>query len=588
MGRAKEPTAAASVDLIAIQKCRTGFIAVGVASALINILYLTGSFFMLQVYDRVIPSKSIPTLIALSILAVLLYAFQGVFDTVRSRLLVRIAGVFDEVMSARVFRAVLQAPLQLGNGTDGMQVQRDFDQVKGFMTGSGPGAFFDLPWMPLYIAICFLFHPVIGITAVIGALLLVVLTFMNNRSTQASAKAAHEMSMRRNNFLGAAHRNVEVIQAMGMTGDLERLWQKQNTDFRDRSQTNADVANTYGAAAKIFRTLLQSAVLAIGAVLVIEGKASGGIIIASSILTARALAPVDQAIANWRSFAAASQSWKRLNEILKRLPDQSEPTPLPAPKRDLRVETISSGPPGSREILVNNVSFGVKAGSAVGIIGPSGSGKSSLVRAITGVWPLFRGSVRLDGAALEQWSEASLRRHIGYLPQDVELFSGTIAHNIARFDSDMDIQAVITAARTAGVHDLILRLPNGYDTLIGPGGSTLSAGQRQRVALARALYRDPFLVVLDEPNSNLDSEGEQALTQAISAVRYRGGIVLIVAHRPSALEATDLVLMMREGKLFAFGPKDEVLARLLRPDAGQINQDRPTPLKVVGAPERPE
>jgi ATP-binding cassette subfamily C protein PrsD len=587
-GETKSIASGDDVDVIAIKKSRRGFIAVGIASALINILYLTGSFFMLQVYDRVIPSKSIPTLVALSVLAVLLYFFQGVFDVARSRVLVRIAGVFDEVMSARVFRAVMNAPLRMGGETDSIQLQRDFDQVKGFLTGSGPGAFFDLPWMPLYIVICFMFHPVIGIAAIIGALLLVLITYFNNRSTQASAKEAHETSMRRNSFLNAAHRNAEVVQAMGMTGELERLWQKSNDAFREKSQANSDVANTYSAFAKIFRTLLQSAVLAIGAILVIEGKATGGIIIASSILTARALAPIDQAIANWRSFVAAGQSWKRLRTVLESVPVITEPTELPSPQRDLRVEAVSSGPPGGRHILVNNVTFAVPAGSAVGVIGPSGSGKSTLIRAIAGVWPIYRGWVRIDGAALDQWGENSRKRHIGYLPQDVELFSGTVAQNISRFDADMDVDSVIHAARMADVHELILRLPNGYDTQIGAGGSALSAGQRQRVALARALYKDPFLVILDEPNSNLDGEGEQALAQAIKAVRNRRGIVVIVAHRPSALEAVDLVLMMRDGKALGFGDKAEVLSRVLRPEGNQIRQEGAASLKIVGAVDRSE
>lgn len=576
------------VDVLAIKKSRRGFIAVGIASALINILYLTGSFFMLQVYDRVIPSKSIPTLVALCLLAVFLYFFQGVFDVARSRALVRVAGVFDEVMSARVFRAVMSAPLRMGGDVDSIQLQRDFDQVKGFLTGSGPGAFFDLPWMPLYIAICFLFHPIIGIAAIVGALLLVLITYFNNRSTQASAKEAHETSMRRSSFLNAAHRNAEVVQAMGMTGELERLWQKSNDAFREKSQANSDVANTYSAFAKIFRTLLQSAVLAIGAILVIEGKATGGIIIASSILTARALAPIDQAIANWRSFVAASQSWKRLRTVLASVPVAAEPTALPSPQRDLRVEALASGPPGGRHILVQNVTLAVPAGSAVGVIGPSGSGKSTLIRAIAGVWPIYRGDVRIDGAALDQWGEASRKRHIGYLPQDVELFSGTVAQNISRFDEEMDVDSVIHAARMADVHELILRLPNGYDTQIGVGGSTLSAGQRQRVALARALYKDPFLVILDEPNSNLDGEGEQALKHAIKAVRNRRGIVVIVAHRPSALEAVDLVLMMRDGKALMFGDKGEVLSRVLQPEANQIRQEGPAALKLVGAADRTE
>ncbi len=565
----------------AMRRSRGGLIAVAVASALVNLLYLTSSFFMLQVYDRIIPSRSIPSLIALALLALLLYAFQGAFDLVRGRILVRISGVFDEVMSRRVFKATLKAPLKGRAAGDGLSLLRDFDQVRSFLSSSGPSAFFDLPWVPLYVGICFLFHPIIGIIAICGALILMVLTYLTNRSSQASTKRVHELATERNALASAAQRNAEVVQAMGMADELADNWSARNDAHREVQCSNADTVNGYAIVSKIFRMALQSGVLAAGAVLVIENMASGGIIIAASILTSRALAPVEQAIANWKGFVAAQQSWSRLRQMLALLPETVSPLALPAPSHELSVEAVSSGPPGRQELIVQGVSFTLAAGSALGIIGPSASGKSSLVRAIVGLWPVYRGSVRIDGAALGQWDDAALGRHIGYLPQDVELFAGTVAQNIARFRRDAKAEEIIAAARNAGVHDLILRLPKGYETEIGPDGSMLSAGQRQRIALARALYRDPFLVVLDEPNSNLDIDGEMALAGAIAGIRQRVGIVIVVAHRPSTLSSVDLVLAMRDGQALAFGPKDLVLAKVVRTE-NLTEQPRHAALKVVG------
>ncbi|WP_075291177.1 type I secretion system permease/ATPase [Pararhizobium arenae] len=572
----------ASEPAQALRNCKTAFIGVGIASALVNILYLTGSFFMLEVYDRVLPSRSIPTLIALCILALLLYAFQGAFEMMRGRMLVRIAGALDEAMSARIYRTIVQAPLKLRTHGDGLQALRDFDQVRAFLSGSGPSAFFDLPWLPFYILICFLFHPMIGIVSIIGSLILIVLTFLTNRGTQAPSKRASEAGNMRNAFAQSSQRNAEVMQAMGMLGRMSRKWDERNETYREENRLTSDVGNGYGALSKVFRMALQSGVLATGAVLVIEGLASPGIIIAGSILTARALAPVELAIGNWRGFVSARQSWGRLNELLKAMPERDAPLELPAPRERLTAEGLAGGPPGAQRLTFADVNFTLRAGSALGIIGPSASGKSSLARALIGIWPAFRGSARLDGAALDQWDSDRLGRHIGYLPQDVELFAGTVAQNIARFEEGATADAIVAAARAARVNDLILKLPNGYETEIGDGGAALSAGQRQRVALARALYNDPFLVVLDEPNSNLDAEGEQALSEAIMSVRQRGGIVIVIAHRPSALAAADMVLMMNEGRMQAFGPKEEVLSKILRQDNRQPQVAGPATLKVVG------
>jgi PrtD family type I secretion system ABC transporter len=549
----------------ALRQCKAAFIGVAVMSGLVNILYLTGSFYMLEVYDRVIPSRSVPTLIGLSVLALVLYGFQGVLEAIRSRILARIGAALDESLSGRVFDIIVRAPLKGAIPGDGLLPLRDLDQIRSFLSGSGPSAFFDLPWMPIYIGICFLFHPYIGIAAIAGSLILAGLTFLTDRATKAPTQAATGHGLRRNGLADSSRRNAEVLAAMGMQQRLAARWALANREYLSANQTVADVGGGYGAGSKVFRMALQSGVLALGAWLVIHAEATAGIIIAGSILVSRSLAPAELAIGNWKGFVAARQSWRRLTDLFAKLPATEQPHTLPAPTQTMAVEGVSVAPPGTPRVVVQDVSFTLEAGQGVGVIGPSASGKSSLVRAIVGVWPPIRGKVRLDGAALDQWSSTDLGVHVGFLPQEVELFAGTVAENIARFEPNAPSELVIAAARASGVHDLILRLPEGYDSRIGEGGAGLSAGQRQRIGLARALYRDPFLVVLDEPNANLDSEGENALTQAILSVRQRGGICIVVAHRPSALAAVDLILMLADGRVQAFGPKDEVLKRVLRP-----------------------
>jgi ATP-binding cassette subfamily C protein len=369
----------------------------------------------------------------------------------------------------------------------------------------------------------------------------------------------------RNGISEGARRNAEVVHAMGMAQRIGTRWSEANASYLAHQQRTSDVAGGFGAMSKVLRMLLQSAVLAVGAYLVIDGQATGGIMIASSILTSRALAPVELAIANWKGFVSARQGWRRLRTLLEADVRADDPLKLPAPRTVLAVENAGAGAPGGQRFAVQDVCFQLKAGSGLGIIGPSASGKSSLARMIVGVWPTWRGKVRLDGAAIEQWLPEDLGRHIGYLPQDVELFAGTVAQNIARFDVNPKSEAIIAAAKAANVHEMILQLPDGYETQVGEAGAALSGGQRQRIALARAIYGDPFLVVLDEPNSNLDNEGEQALTNAIMSIRARGGIVVIIAHRPSALAGVDQVLVMGEGRMQSFGPKDEVLSKVLRP-----------------------
>lgn len=549
----------------AVSACRRTFIAIGLFTAAINMLMLTGSFFMLQVYDRVIPSRSIPTLTALIILVSILYAFQGVLDFIRQRLLVRVARGLDERLSKYAYRAVVQLPLITGSTRDGLQSVRDLDQIRTFLSSLGPTALFDLPWMPLYLGLCFVFHFWIGIAALVGAILLVALTLLTEAFSRAPIKASSGFGAMRMGLIEGSRRNAEVLRSMGMTDRMADRWNRSNTLYLDAQQEASDVGGGLGAASRVLRMLLQSVVLAVGAYLVIKQEATGGVIIASSILTSRALAPVELAIAHWKGFVGARQSWRRLSESISKLLNAIPPMMLPPPKSTLAVEAISVAPPGVQRLVVQNASFQLEAGQALGIIGPSASGKSSLARAIVGVWQVARGKVRLDGAAIEQWELEHLGTHIGYLPQDVELFDGTIAENISRFEIKPEPSQIIEAAQLAGIHDLILRLPDGYETRIGESGSALSAGQRQRLALARALYGSPFLVVLDEPNSNLDAEGDQALTRAIAAVRKRGGIAIIVAHRPAALSAVNLVLVMANGQIQNFGPKEEVLKQVLEP-----------------------
>ena len=559
----------------ALHACRGAFIGVAVMSCMINLLYLTGSIFMLEVYDRVLPSRSVPTLVGLVILAAGLYIAQGVLDLIRGRVLIRIGTSLDEALNARVFDTVVRLPLTAGSRNEGLQPLRDLDNVRAFLSGMGPGAFFDLPWLPFYLAICFAFHVMIGLTALIGAIILVTLTVVTEYMSRVPARQAMGLAARRNDLAATSRRNAEVLVAMGMSGRLTRRWSEANQNYLSGNQRASDVAGGLGAIAKVMRMTLQSAVLAVGAYLVIHQEATAGIIIAGSILSARALAPVDLAIAHWKSFVLARESWHRLNRLLDQLPAQASQTKLHDPSKVLSVEGVSIVPPGDQRLIVQDVSFALQAGNGLGVIGPSGSGKSSLVRALVGVWQPVRGKVRLDGAALDQWSSDVLGRHVGYLPQDVELFAGSVAQNICRFDPEASSETIIAAAKEAGVHEMIIKMRDGYDTQIGEQGTALSAGQAQRVALARALFADPFLIVLDEPNSNLDTEGDEALTRAVRAARERGAIVVVVAHRPIGIEAVDQLLVLRDGRMQAFGPKDQVLGQVLQ------RVTPPSPIKIV-------
>jgi ATP-binding cassette, subfamily C, bacterial PrsD len=555
-GKAAESTSR-SEAAVAVSGFYMALLGVGLFSAVINLLYLTGSFYMLQIYDRVIPSRSISTLVALSVLAATLYVGQGLLDFLRARILVRIARSLDERLSPRVFTVLGRLPL-LGR-TGGHQPLRDLDQMRSFLAGGGPLGFFDLPWMPFYIAICFFFHPLIGFAALFGATILIVITLCTEALTRKPVKAAALHGAARASVAEATRRNAEVLAAMGMAGHVAAIWQDINQKHLRAQEKASDVAGSLTGVSKTMRMGLQSAVLGIGAYLVIQGEASSGIIIAGSILAARSLAPIELVLAHWKGFVSARQSWTRLQQLFAMVQVPESLLSLPRPFARLSLDNVIVVAPGEQRVVVSEISFTLEAGSGLGIIGPSASGKSCLARALVGIWTPARGSVRLDGATHNQWTPEKLGRDIGYLPQDIELFDGTIGQNIARFDPTAEAAVVIRAAEQAGVHEMIVGFPKGYETQIGEAGTALSAGQRQRIALARALYGEPFLVVLDEPNSNLDAEGEQALTRAIVRVRERGGIAVLIAHRPSALAAVDHVLVMANGTAKAFGPRDQVL-----------------------------
>lgn len=536
-------------------------------SGVVNILALAGSFYMLQVYDRVLPSQSVATLIGLSLLMFGLYAINGFLEYLRARIMSRVGTRIDRTLTPQVFHAVQVLPLKSRGAGDGMQPLRDLDAVRNFMSGMGLSALFDLPWMPVYLFFVYMLHPSLAIVALLGALVLIILTIVTEYRSSTPLKAAGQAGSQRLALAETARRNAESIHAMGMSRSLGLRYQTLNDEYLAHQLKASDAAGGIGNVTKVIRMLLQSAVLGLGAYLVIKNELSAGAIIAASITVSRSLAPIESAIGHWKSFVSARISAKRLGDLLAAAgEDDSNIIDLPPPRNQLHVESLVVAPPGQREAILKGVSFTLERGDALGVIGPSGSGKSTLARALVGVWqPLTPASaIRLDGASLDQWTPEKLGRHVGYMPQEVELFDGTVADNIARLDLQAQSDDVVAAAQTAGAHELIVRLPNGYQTRMGESGKSLSGGERQRVALARALYGKPFLVVLDEPNANLDAPGDTALTEAILNVRKRGGIAVVIAHRPAAIVACNKVLVMANGQARAFGPKDEVLRNMLQ------------------------
>ena len=540
-------------------------VGVAIFSGVVNLLTLSGSLYMLQVYDRVIPSRNIATLLGLSLIVLLAYLLQGYFDALRTRMLGRIGALFDASLQEPIHVALAALPLKGTRPVLAQQPLRDLDQIRAFLSGIGPTAFLDMPWMPMFLIVLFLFHPVIGITALLGAGAIVAMTVLTERQSRGAAKTAMECSAHRQVLADATRQNAEVIRALGMTGRLTTRWSQANERFLQENIRVMDVNANLGSSAKILRYVLQSALLGVGAYLVVNEQASSGIMIASSIVMGRALAPIEVALSTWKQLAAARQGIERLRDILKAtaLP-KSPDVILPAPCRQLHVQNLTVTAPSSERTIVSNVSFSLDAGAGLALLGASASGKSSLVKALVGVWPASKGVVRLDDAALDQWRLDDLGRHIGYLPQDVALFDGSVAENIARFEEDAASEAILEAARVAGAHEMILRLPDGYSTRIGEGGVLLSAGQRQRIGLARAVFGNPFLIVLDEPNANLDASGEHALAKAIETLRRGNRIVIVVSHRSSVLTSLNMAMVLHSGSTVAFGPREHDLAQLAR------------------------
>ena len=556
------PLRSAHPDLAAaLKECRQAFLSVAIFSGVANLIMLAGPLYMLQVYDRVLASRSVPTLIALSLFLLVAYAFQGGLDIVRSRLVVRIASMLDLRLERSVYDSLIRLANQNRSSTEAHQPVRDLDQIRSFLTGPGPTAIVDLPWTPIFLAICFLIHPWLGFAALGGALILLVFTILTERRSREPVRATAQSAGARSATAELTRRSSETVVAMGMAKTLASRWQQVNERHRAASTQASDVIGSFGSATKVVRMLLQSAMLGLGAYLVIRQELSAGAMIASSIMMGRALAPIEIAIGNWRSLINARQSLLRLSNVLGKLRTACERTTLPKPVNCLDVEHVAVAAPGGNTTILADVHFSLAAGEAVAVVGPSAAGKTSLIRTLTGVWSPARGKVRLDGAALEQWDEDALGSHVGYVAQNVEFFEGTIAENIARMSLTPDSDAVLAAGLAAGAHDMILRLPAGYDTRIGDASTMLSAGQRQRVALARALYGGPFLVVLDEPNANLDSEGEAALHKVLGELKARGAIVVIISHRPSALEQCDKILVLSNGAQQTFGPREAILRR---------------------------
>jgi PrtD family type I secretion system ABC transporter len=534
-------------------------VCVGLFSAVINLLMLVGPIYMLQVYDRVLASGSVPTLVYLTVAAGGLILAGALLEGARSRVLVRLAGRADGLFSEALFARLHETAL--AGGGDRAQPLRDVETVRGFVTGSGLFFFFDAPWVPLFLAFVFLLHPLLFAVALTGAAILFALAMATELATRRLLAEATGHAVAATDFAASALRNAESAEAMGMLPGLRRRWLEHHRAGLALQALASDRAGILTAVVKFVRPVLQVAILGVGAWLVLGHEITAGAMVAASIIMGRALAPVEGAIGTWRGFVAARAAFARVKALLSAPGRRTSALPLPAPAGTVTVEKLVAAAPGGTAAIIKGISFGLEAGEALGIVGPSAAGKSTLARLMVGVWTPANGHVRLDGVDIAAWNHLEVGPHIGYLPQEIELFDGTIAENIARF-GDADADAVVAAARLAGVHDMILRLPAGYDTAIGRSGTVLSGGQRQRIGLARALYGNPAFVVLDEPNSNLDSIGEHALRQALTALKRRGTTIVVVAHRPSVLGAVDKVMVLRDGMIEQFGPREEVLATL--------------------------
>jgi ATP-binding cassette subfamily C protein len=551
---------------------RSLYWATAVFSAFVNMLMLTGPIFMLQVYDRVLGSRSEATLVALAVLVAFLYACMGVLDFVRGRVLARIGARFQARLDERVFRASIDhaATTQTATAVSGV---RDLETLQRFLASPVLGSFFDLPFTPLFLFGIFIFHPWLGYLAIGGGAVLVLITVANQRSTRMPVLAANAASAEAERMSERLRSEADMVQSLGMRGAAFTRWQALRGKSLGLSVRASDAQGGYTASTKTFRLFLQSAMLGLGAYLVLRGELTAGAMIAGSILLGRALAPIEMAVGQWSLVQGAARSWQTLAKLLTDVPPPTTRMRLPRPRAILDVNQVTVIPPGEQQAALRLVSFRLEPGQAIGVIGQSGAGKSTLARALTGVWRCAGGKIRLDGASLDQYEPDELGKYVGYLPQTVQLFDGTIAENIARLDPAADDAAVVAAAKQADAHDMILKLPNGYDTRVTMQGGRLSGGQIQRIGLARALYSDPVLLVLDEPNSNLDNEGSMALNAAIRALKEDGRAILIMAHRPAAIQECDLLMVLDGGAVKALGPRDEVLAKTVR-NAGDIRTAR--------------
>lgn len=552
-----------SAITLAFRSLRGGFFAIALFSLTINLMMLAGPLYMMQVYDRVLTSQSFETLIALSLLLAGVFIASGFLDLVRSRILNRLGSRFEAKIGSSVFDAVMKRNVD-GRGESGDSWVQDMNVFRDFISGNTLIAFFDAPWVPIYLAILFVLHPLLGVLGTGGAFVLFLIAYTNDRLSRAPMQATAAGRRQTDGIFHMCERNAETMRAMGMNTDLRRRWTFLQSSVNYLKTIAQDRSSTFTIVSKTFRLALQSAMLGLGAALVISGEASGGVMIASSIILGRALAPVDQAIGQWRTFRGAVSSYNRLNKIVLTYPAPARSMTFPKAHKSVEVSIQQAGSPTAERAMLSGLSFAMAAGDVVAIIGPSGSGKSTLARMLASVWLPQRGEVKLDGVATSQWNSDDLGAQIGYLPQDVELFEGTIRENISRFSEVANDYDVLNAAMAADVHNMILQLPDGYDTRIGPEGQFLSGGQRQRIGLARALYGDPFLLVLDEPNANLDATGDVALRRAVQMAQKRKAIVVVITHKPSTLDAVQKVLVLENGRQQAFGAKEDVLRATTR------------------------
>lgn len=559
----------------ALKACKGSFLSVGFFSLFVNALMLVPTFYMIQLSGRVVPSSSISTLIMLTLIMTVLMLTLGSLEWVRSRIMVRVSNRLDSLLSRDVYRASFKKALSSGGMDASAQSLNDLTSLRQFLTGNGLFAFFDAPWLPIYTAVMFLFHPWFGWMTVGSAVVLIVLAFLNQHFTGKALTEANQQSVIANLQTTKNLRNAEVIESMGMLETLMARWNVRQRRVLALQSDASDKGGIVSSISRIFRLWAQSIMLALGAYLVITHEVNPGLMMAGSLLLGRALAPIDQMIGSWKGFVAARVQYGRLNDTLEKLNAEPKRMALPDPEGHIQVENLVVAPPGAKAAVIRNISFVTPAGSIVGIVGPSAAGKSTLARALLGIWLPQHGTVRLDGADIVAWDKQKLGPHLGYLPQDIELFEGTISDNVARFGK-VDPEKVVLAARIAGVHEMILQLPDGYDTVIGSEGINLSGGQRQRIGLARAIYGSPRLIVLDEPNSNLDDVGEKALAVALQKIKETGATVFIISHRPSILSRLDRVMVMNAGTITMYGARDHVIAELAQQQAKAQQRVAPT------------